>query len=157
MVAVAAFHVQPGLFTRLMQECIMLVRWDPFEEMNRLHDHFFSGRGLQTQPFKVAIDIREEDGAFFVDAEVPGLAADDVQVDVEKNVLTIRGERKAANEETEGTYRRVERRYGSFSRSFTLPETVDANAISADLQGGVLALKLPKKEAPTPRKIAVSG
>ena len=135
----------------------MLVRCDPFEEMNRLHDHFFSGRGLTKQAFQVAVDIREEDDAFFVDAEVPGLAAEDVHIDVEKNVLTIRGERKVEKEEIEDTYRRVERQYGSFTRSFTLPETVDADSISADLNNGVLALRLPKKEAPTPRSISVNA
>jgi HSP20 family protein len=134
----------------------MLVRWDPFEEMNRLHDHFFSGRGLAKQAFQVAVDIREEDDAFYVDAEVPGLAAEDVKVDVENNVLTLSGERKVEKEETEGTYRRVERQYGSFSRSFSLPETVDADNVSADLKDGVLELRLPKKEAPTPRKILVN-
>jgi HSP20 family protein len=133
----------------------MLVRWDPFEEMNRLHDHFFSGRGLAKQVFQVAVDIREEDDAFYVDAEVPGLAAEDVKVDVENNVLTLSGERKVEQEETEGTYRRVERQYGSFTRSFSLPETVDADSVSADLKDGVLELRLPKKEAPAARKIAV--
>ena len=135
----------------------MLVRWDPFEEMNRLHDHFLSGRGLAKQAFQVAVDIREEDDAFYVDAEVPGLAAEDVKVDVEKNVLTLSGERKVEKEESEGSYRRVERQYGSFTRSFTLPETVDTENISADLKEGVLALRLPKKEAPTPRKISVNS
>ena len=135
----------------------MLVRWDPLEEMNRLHDHFLSGRGLTKQAFQVAVDIREEHDAFFVDAEVPGLAADDVHIDVEKDVLTIRGERKVEKEEIEDTYRRVERQYGSFTRSFTLPETVDADSISADLNNGVLALRLPKKEAPTPRSISVNA
>jgi HSP20 family protein len=133
----------------------MLVRWDPFEEMNRLHDHYFSGRGLTKEAFQVAVDIREEDDAFYVDVEVPGLGADDVKVDIEKNVLTLSGERKVEKEDTEGTYRRVERQYGSFTRSFTLPETVDTENISADLDAGVLALRLPKKEAPTPRKISV--
>jgi HSP20 family protein len=135
----------------------MLVRWDPFEEMNRLHDHFFSGRGLAKQAFQVAVDIREEDDAFYVDAEVPGLAAADVKVDIEKNVLTLSGERKVEKEETEGTFRRVERQYGSFTRSFTLPETVDTENISADLKEGVLALRLPKKDAPTPRSISVNA
>jgi len=124
--------------------------------MNRLHDHFLSGRELSRQAFQVAVDIREEDDAFYVDAEVPGLAAEDVKVDIEKNVLTLSGERKVEKEETEGTYRRVERQYGSFTRSFTLPETVDTENISADLKEGVLALRLPKKEAPTPRKISVN-
>jgi HSP20 family protein len=135
----------------------MLVRWDPFEEMNRLHDHFLGGRGPAKQAFQVAVDIREEDNAFYVDAEVPGLAAEDVKVDIEKNVLTLSGERKVVKEETEGTFRRVERRYGSFTRSFTLPETVDTDHISADLNEGVLALRLPKKDAPTPRSISVNA
>ena len=135
----------------------MLVRWDPFEEMNRLHDHFLGGRGLSKQAFQVAVDIREEDDAFYVDAEVPGLAAEDVKVDIEKNVLTLSGERKVEKEEVEGTYRRVERQYGSFTRSFTLPETVDTENITADLKEGVLALRLPKKDAPTPRSISVNA
>jgi len=134
----------------------MLVRWDPFEEMNRLHDHFFSGKGLSKQAFQVAVDIREEADAFYVDAEVPGLSAEDIKVDVEKNVLTLSGERKVEKEDTEGTFRRVERQYGSFTRSFSLPETVDTENISADLRNGVLELRLPKKEAPTPKQISVS-
>jgi len=125
--------------------------------MNRLHDHFLSGRGLSKRAFQVAVDIREEDDAFYVDAEVPGMSAEDVKVDVEKNVLTLSGERKVEKEEIEDTYRRVERQYGSFTRSFTLPETVDTDNISADLKEGVLALRLPKKEAPTPRSISVNA
>jgi HSP20 family protein len=85
------------------------------------------------------------------------LTADEVNIDVEKNVLTLRGERKVETEESEGTYRRVERQYGSFTRSFTLPETVDTENISADLKDGVLALRLPKKDAPTPRSISVNA
>ena len=134
----------------------MLVRWDPFEEMNRLHDHIFSGRGLAKQAIQDAVDIREEGDAFYVDAEVPGLKAEDIKVDVEKNVLTLSGERKVETEETEDKYRRVERQYGSFTRSFSLPETVDTDSISADLKDGVLELKLPKKEAPTPKSISVN-
>jgi HSP20 family protein len=133
----------------------MLVRWDPFEEMNRLHDHFFRTKGLAKQAFEVAVDIREDDDAFVVHADVPGMSAKDVHVDVEKNVLTIRGERKVEKEEGVGAYRRVERQYGSFSRSFTLPETVDTDGISADLNDGVLELRLPKKEAPAPRSVSV--
>jgi HSP20 family protein len=124
--------------------------------MSRLQDHFFSGRGLSKQAFRVAVDIREENDAFYVDAEVPGLSAEDVKVDVEKNVLTLSGERKVEKEEKEGTFRRVERHYGSFSRSFSLPETVDTDSISADLRDGVLELRLPKKEAPTPKQISVN-
>ena len=134
----------------------MLVRWDPFEEMNRLHDHFFSGRGLAKQAFQVAVDIREEADAFYVDAEVPGLKAEDIKVDVEKNVLTLSGERKVEKEETKDKYRRIERQYGSFTRSFSLPENVDTDSISADLKNGVLELRLPKREVPTPKSISVN-
>jgi HSP20 family protein len=134
----------------------MLVRWDPFEEMNRLHDHFFSGRGLAKQAFQVAVDIREEADAFYVDAEVPGLKAEDIKVDVEKNVLTLSGERKVETEETKEKYRRIERQYGSFTRSFSLPENVDTDSISADLKNGVLELRLPKREVPTPKSISVN-
>ena len=136
----------------------MLVRWDPFEEMNRLHDHFFRGWGANNrQAFQLAVDIREDEKAFVVEADVPGLSAGDINVDVEKNVLTIRGEHNTEKQETEGKYRRVERQYGAFSRSFTLPETVDSESIGADLADGVLTLTLPKKEAPTPRKISVKS
>lgn len=135
----------------------MLVRWDPFEEMNRLHDHFLSGRGLSKQAFQVAVDIREEDDAFYVDAEVPGLSAEDIKVDVEKSMLTLSGERKVEKEKTEDQFRRVERQYGRFTRSFSLPETVDSDNISADLKNGVLELRLPKKEAPKPKSIAVNA
>ena len=134
----------------------MLVRWDPFEEMNRLHDHFFSGRGLAKQAFQVAVDIREEDDAFYLDAEVPGMAADEIKVDIEKSVLTLSGERKVEKEETKEKYRRIERQYGSFTRSFSLPETVDTENIRADLKDGVLELRLPKKAAPSPRNISVN-
>lgn len=143
---------------RSKEEYIMLVRWDPFEEMSRLSDQLFGARASSTKsPLRVAVDIREEPDAFYVDAEVPGVAAEDVRVEVEKNVLTISGERKTENEESEATYRRVERYYGSFSRSFTLPETVDAEQIHADLKNGVLTLRLPKKEAPKPRAIQVKA
>lgn len=124
--------------------------------MNRLHDHFFSGRGLSKQAFQVAVDIREEDDAFYVDAEVPGLSAEDIKVDIEKNVLTLSGERKLEKEETKENFRRVERQYGHFTRSFSLPETVDSENISADLKNGVLELRLPKKEAPRPKSISVN-
>jgi HSP20 family protein len=136
----------------------MLVRWDPFDEMNRLHDQLFRGWGsTERQAFRLAVDIREVEDAFLVEAEVPGIAADDVHVDVEKNVLTIRGERNVEKEEKQDTFRRIERHYGSFSRSFTLPDSVDTDNISADLRDGVLALRIPKKEAPQPRKINVKS
>lgn len=131
-------------------------RWDPFAEMNRLHDQLF-GRVAREEGFKPAIDIHEDEDAYSVDVEVPGLKPEDIHVDVEKNILTVRGERRLSREDKKDGYRRVERFYGSFTRSFTLPETVDAEAIEAKTADGVLTLKLPKRPAPGARKISVSS
>ena len=131
-------------------------RWDPFAEMNRLHDQLF-GRVAREEGFKPAIDIHEDEDAYSVDVEVPGLKPEDIHVDVEKNILTVRGERRLSREDKKDGYRRVERFYGSFTRSFTLPETVDAEAIEAKTADGVLTLKLPKRAAPGARKISVSS
>ena len=100
---------------------------------------------MQSKHFKSRSTFAKRTMRFYVDAEVPGLTADDVKVDVENKVLTHRGERKVEKEETEGSYRRVERQYGSFTRSFSLPETVDADHISADLKDGVLELAASQK------------
>ncbi|MCB9618492.1 MAG: Hsp20/alpha crystallin family protein [Sandaracinus sp.] len=131
-------------------------RWDPFAEMNRLHDQLFT-RSAREESFKPAVDIHEDDQCFTVDVEVPGLKPEEIHVDVEKNLLTVRGERKMSREDDKEGYRRVERFYGSFTRSFTLPETVDAEAIEAKTADGVLTLRLPKRAAPGARKIAVSS
>lgn len=112
---------------------------------------------LSTEATDLRIDIREEDDAYVLDAEVPGLTAEQIKVNVEKNVLTIQGERKTEEEETNKRYRRVERRYGSFSRSFVLPETVADDAIEAKLAEGVLTLRLPKKERPSPRTVDIKA
>lgn len=119
-------------------------RWDPFAEMNRLHDQLFS-RAPREDAFRPAVDIHEDDEAFSVDVEVPGMSPDDIRVDVEKNLLTVSGERQLAREDKREGYRRVERSYGSFTRTFTLPDTVDAEAIEASTTNGVLTLRLPKK------------
>jgi HSP20 family protein len=131
-------------------------RWDPFAEMNRLHDQLFS-RVAREESFKPAIDIHEDEDAYSVDVEVPGLKPEDIHVDVEKNILTVRGERRLSREDKKDGYRRVERFYGSFTRSFTLPETVDAESIEAKTADGVLTLRLPKRAAPGARKISVSS
>lgn len=130
----------------------MLTRWDPFSEMSRLHD------ALARRPeFRPAVDIHESDEAFTLFVEVPGMKAEDVHVDVEKNVLTIKGERSESSDVEDEGFRRVERFRGTFSRSFTLPQTVDDEAIDAKLEDGVLKLVLPKRSAPGARRIAVSN
>ena len=131
-------------------------RWDPFAEMNRLHDQLF-GRVAREEGFKPAIDIHEDEDAYSVDVEVSGLKPEDIHVDVEKHILTVRGERRLSREDKKDGYRRVERFYGSFTRSFTLPETVDAEAIEAKTADGVLTLRLPKRPAPGARKISVAS
>ena len=135
----------------------MITRWDPFSEMNRLQDQLFGRRAVEPPEFRPAVDIHEDDAGFTLHVEVPGMKAEDFDVDVEKNVLTIRGERKLAKEGDEEGYRRVERFYGSFSRSFSLPETVDADAIEAKLADGVRELRVPKREAPAAKKIAIQS
>ncbi len=131
-----------------------VTRWDPFAEMNRLHDAFVAGRRAEYKP---AVDIHESDEAFTLFVEVPGIQADQVHVDLEKNVLTIRAERSETDEVDAEGYRRVERYRGSFTRSFSLPETVDDETIEAKLADGVLTLRLPKRPAPSTRRIAVQN
>ena len=132
----------------------MLNRWDPFAELNRLHDQLVTGR-TPSRVFEPPVDIIEEADAYELRAELPGFGPDEVQIEVDKGVLSITGER-AREEEQEGrSYRRVERVYGRFTRSFSLPDTVDAEAISADTAHGVLSVRLPKRPAATPRKVTV--
>ncbi|MEM9067657.1 MAG: Hsp20/alpha crystallin family protein [Myxococcota bacterium] len=129
-----------------------LTHWDPFAEMQRLRD----GLRRETRSFRPAVDIHEDEASFRLDLDVPGIDPGEIEVGVEKNVLTIAGERTLQRDEEKGGYRRVERAFGSFSRSFTLPETVDADAIEAKASNGMLTITLPKKAAPeTSRKVAV--
>jgi HSP20 family protein len=132
----------------------MLNRWDPFAELNRLHDQLMTNKPT-SRVFEPPVDILEEAEAYELRAELPGFGPDEVEVEVDKGVLTITGER-AREEEKEGrAYRRVERVYGRFTRSFSLPDTVDAESIAADMKHGVLTVRLPKRPAATPRKVTV--
>lgn len=102
-----------------------------------------------------AVDVQETDNAFLVEAELPGLGKDDVNVTFEDGVLTLTGERKFEEETEEKNYRRVERRYGSFSRSFNLGRQVDAEAVDASFKDGLLTITVPKTEAVKPRSIEI--
>lgn len=135
----------------------MLTRWDPFSEMSRLQDevnHWFSP-STRANAWAPAVDIYEEKDAIFVKAEAPGLTAEQVHVHVENNVLTLKGERKLEREDKKESYHRIERAYGSFSRSFVLPNLVDASAIEAEMKDGVLTVRLPKKTEVQPRRVAI--
>jgi HSP20 family protein len=103
-----------------------------------------------------AIDIRETEDSYLIEADVAGLKKDDIELTVEDNVLTLKGERKHESEEKKEGYRRIERRYGSFRRSFELPAGVDTGKVKADVKDGVLSVTLPKPEEVKPKQIEVN-
>lgn len=143
----------------------MLVRWmerpaesrRAWREVNRLFDETFglaNGNGAQNgNGWFPAVDVTEDAQAYRVALELPGVKASDVKVEVDGNRLTVSGDKKVEVD----TPTRSERRYGSFSRVFTLPETVDTNGIDARSQDGVLTITLPKVEKAKPRQIAVTA
>jgi HSP20 family protein len=146
-----------------------LIRWEPVRElntlqneMNRLFNTFFdspapAGNSLSGQRRWVpAMDLTETPEAFVLHADLPGLAEGDVNIELEDNILTISGERKASHESRKEGYYRVERAWGAFSRSLTLPEGVDAESVKANFDQGVLEVKIPKPEQRKPRKVAIS-
>ena len=146
-----------------------IVRWDPFRElgqlqdrMNRLFQDSWSGsvRGednLMSTSFVPPVDIYEDEHDIRVKMEVPGIDQNDIDIRVENNTLTVKGERKFDKDEKEENFHRVERRYGSFVRSFTLPNTVDAENVQANYHNGVLYISLPKKAEAKPKQIKVSA
>jgi HSP20 family protein len=152
------------------EDIMAIVRWEPFRDlvslqdrMNRLFDESFRGigRGTGEDDFSLgawapAVDIYEKDGNIVLKAELPGIDPKDVDVRVENNVLTLRGERKFEEEVKKDNFHRVERSYGSFTRSFTLPSVVDTEKIKADCKDGVLRLTLPKREEAKPKQISIS-
>ena len=145
----------------------VLTRWDPFRELNTLQgrlnrlfeEQYGNGRGeeaLTAGAFVPPVDIYEDEHSIQLKLEVPGIDEKDLDVKVENNVLTISGERKFEKEEKEENFRRVERRYGSFTRSFTVPNTVNAEDVSADYSNGVLKIKLGKRAEAKPKQIKVN-
>ena len=144
----------------------MITRWDPFRELNTITDRmnrlFQDTYGTQsreeglTSSFVPAVDIYEDEHYVTVKMEVPGIDQKDIDVRLENNTLTVRGERKFEKEEKEENFHRVERRYGTFFRAFTLPNTVDPDSVSADYDNGVLKLKLAKKAEAKPKQIKVN-
>ena len=116
----------------------MLTRWNPFNELWGFDD---SGHSSQ---LGLACDVFDDENAVMLKAEMPGIKPEDVKVDVHGNTLTISGERNLEQEKNVRGYRHIERRYGSFSRSFSLPDTIDADSIEATLDAGILTVRLPK-------------
>src|SRR5256885_4548383 len=145
----------------------VLTRWEPFREfatlqdrMNRLFRESYNDAGrdeaLTTSSFAPAVDVYEDEHNVTLKIEVPGIEEKDIDVQVENSTLTVHGERKIEKEEKEENYRRVERQYGSFVRTFTLPQTVDTEKVSATYDKGVLKISLPKKAETKPKKIKVN-
>lgn len=138
----------------------MLHRWDPFAEFSRLQDDMaraFNPRERAPRSFSPSVDIFEEKEAIVVAVELPGVKAEDVNITVENDLLTISGERKFDRREGKGDWHRVESTYGTFTRSFALPKTVSAENIDANLDAGVLTVRLAKRQEAKPRKIEVKA
>lgn len=112
--------------------------------------------GLEPSGWLPAVDIRESDDTYEFTAELPGLSKDDVTITVEEKVLTLAGERKFEENEDKNSYHRVERTYGSFSRSFTLPNAVDSEKVAAKFENGLLTISVPKAEETKPRTIKIN-
>jgi HSP20 family protein len=142
-----------------------LTRWEPFggattlqDQVNRLFHDVFERQGGESSltAWAPAVDIYETEHEMVVKADLPDIDPKDLDIRVENNILTIRGERKFEKKVNEDNYLRVERAYGSFARSFTLANTVNSDAIKAEYQNGVLTLTIPKKEEAKPKQIKVN-
>jgi HSP20 family protein len=144
-----------------------LIRWEPARElqtlqneMNRLFGSVFdtptSGANGGLRRWIPPMDLVEEGEHYVLRADLPGLTEDDVKVELEDNVLTISGERRSEHEERGEGYRRIERATGEFSRSLTLPEGIDADAVQAHFEKGVLEVRVPKPEERKPRRVAIN-
>ena len=148
----------------------LLTRWEPFRElstiqdrvnrMNRLFRESYSPEGpeeaLTTTTVAPPVDIYEDEHNIALKLEVPGIDEKDIDVSIEGNTLTVHGERKIEKEEKEENFRRIERQYGSFTRSFTLPSSVDTGQVSAHYDKGVLKINLAKKAEAKPKQIKVN-
>jgi HSP20 family protein len=139
-----------------------LVRWDPFRdltalqtEVNRLFSRA-SGDVTDRQSWTPAIDVVETDDAIVLKAELAGMDPKDINIEVQDNVLTVSGERRFQEEVKEDKYYRIERRYGSFSRSLALPPTADETKVEAKYDSGLLEITVPKAEIAKPKKITVA-
>jgi HSP20 family protein len=143
-----------------------LVRWEPAREVdtlqnevNRVFDAFFGSgpSGGRVRRWVPAMDLVETDDHLVLRADLPGLTKDDVELEVKDGVLTVSGERKAEHEEKSEGFYRVERAFGRFSRSLTVPDGIDAEAITADFKEGVLEVRIPKPAERKPHRISIGA
>ncbi|MDB4987466.1 MAG: hsp [Myxococcaceae bacterium] len=137
----------------------MLSIWDSFADLPRIQREFertLQGARSRGPEFAPAVDVQEDSEAVSLNAELPGVKREDIEIQVDGNVLTLRGERKPPQQAEQGQrFQRVERAYGTFVRQFQLPTNLDSSQIDAQLVDGVLTVRLPKKQEQKPRKIEV--
>ncbi len=138
-----------------------VVRWDPYrdvtalrDEMNRLYSRTV-GDARGPSSWTPAMDVFDHEDAIVLKVELPGLAPEDIHIEVDDNVLTLKGERRFSEDVDEGRYYRLERAYGEFQRSLTLPQTAKTDEITAHADDGVLEVRVPKAQEVKPRRIAV--
>ncbi|HZA27063.1 MAG TPA: Hsp20/alpha crystallin family protein [Actinomycetota bacterium] len=143
-----------------------ITRWDPFRdlmsiqnEMNRLFGRTYGGDVGETSrgAWTPSLDVYETQEKFVITMELPGVSPDDVDISVEDSTLVVRGERKFYREQDQDSFLRIERRFGEFTRSLTLPSTADAEGIQASFDQGVLMIEVPKREEARPRKITIKA
>lgn len=145
-----------------------LTKWDPFRDVEDMFDRYVRSMNLpmrwrggadrflpDTGEWSPRVDIAETDNNYQITAEIPGIKREDIKISIEEGVLTLRGERKEEKEEKGRKFHRMERFYGTFSRSFALPQNVDENHVEANFHDGLLTLQIPKMEAEKPKSIEV--
>ena len=147
-----------------------LVRWEPFRELAALQNEMgrwmsqmtgtgspIGGNGQQGQSWLPAVDVWETEGEIVLSFDLPGISEDEISVELDDNVLTVSGQRERKHEQTGDRFYRYERRFGTFSRSVTLPHGVNEEGIKAEYSNGVLEVHVPKPEEPKPRRIQVGS
>ena len=145
-----------------------VIKYDPFRELRSLQDEMnrlfmtnysrpVSEEGFSSGAWNPQVDIFENKNEIVLEAELPGMKPEDVNISIENNVLTIHGERKFEKKDAQDNFHRVERSYGSFTRSFTLPPTVSSENANAEFENGVLRLTLAKREEAKPRRIEIKA
>lgn len=144
---------------------LTLNRWNPWRDMMLIQDRMArlmeSGRSPEAETeygeWTPPVDLREEESGFVIQMDLPGVKKEDIEIHLENNVLTLKGERRFERETEKHNYHRVERVYGKFSRSFSLPSLLQGNAISATFRDGILEVRVPKAEESKPKKIPIEG
>lgn len=144
-----------------------IIRWEPFRDLVSTHDHFNQlfnetfarafgdQKEVSLRTWVPPVDIRETEDSLVLKAELPGVKPDDVEIRVEDSTLYMKGERKFEKEVKEENFHRVERSYGTFSRSFSLPSSIDSDKVKAEYQNGILTLTMPKREESKPKTIKI--